>query len=187
MTPATRTRLAVPLLFLAFVAGECGPSVSDLGRNALLVAPFGVVATGLLLAGLSALWRRREPAARLRALSIAAPAALTTAVAGLLLPVTDTSWFWITLVFAGSAQLLIGLLAWRLFFFRRKATAFHIAPLVGLLALAPAVPMALGGFDGTSTFEYVVDGWLVAGFWGIPAGGVAIVLFVEALIRRRKR
>ncbi|MSP62844.1 MAG: hypothetical protein EXR72_21430 [Myxococcales bacterium] len=166
---------------------HCGPTDQEAGRAVVMVAPlvlllgFGV--QWLLLA----LWRRRYEEIALRWGPNLVLLGIVSGFAAAMITVEPTSLRW-----AGEALWLFGasyatvlLLATRAFlqFDRRRAfTLPHLAPL--LLQVAPAVVLGLGLIGHTDVQEVL---WIFPGFGGWAAGGLYLVLLVEAAIRTRRR
>ena len=181
---AVRSR-RVPLLVLGATLTACGPTPTEIGRNVLAAAPTAFLVLLLVLAGLAALLRKADPTARvpwrthrvvLMGLVVAAlPAALTT----------DLEWYAICLLFAGSFYVGVTLLAWRIWRVFQPQRAWLGAPILGLITFAPAIPLAAGMLsDLKGGSEVIIVPWLFGGYFGIPAGVVAVLVLVEALVRR---
>ncbi len=189
--------LVAIVLALLFHGGSCMPGDPESGAGVLLATPFFTLVNLAILRGLLALWRAARPELGMRwlpglcavwgsfVLGLAAAVYLGVRQDGALLEeVFGLGAFAFCLV--GGLHLGVTLLVWRLWLWRRPASAFTWAWLPPLLLVLPAIPMAAGvtddWMDGPMAFV-----WIVGGFFGVWAGVLFLIGFlIEAGVRRAR-
>ncbi len=161
----------------------CGPKPLEVGSTALASAIVALIISSFVVHHFARLWRRvrREVPITLRALrpedgvvlalhAIVSAAAL---VGGELMDGAGAG-----LIIIVTSHLSFTLILWRIF----QARAFLSATIASLLCLAPALPMVLSKSQDAMDFGIVV--WIITSYWGAVPTVIAVVLLIEAYIRR---
>lgn len=197
-SPASSRRGALLGLGLSpfLLAAQCGPTTEEAGAVVLLIAPLVLLATALVLWGLTALWAPVLPGLAVRWRPLGHGLLVWTAVTLVVaLPLSNkggvVDWAGIAFATYGAASLAWTLLLWRLWIHGGPADAFHRpALIVHAIVTLPALPMALSGataepFAGPAMLPTTF--WLYTGWLGIPAGVILLALLIEGGVRRARR
>jgi hypothetical protein len=192
--------LVALLVLLATETTRCGPDDGEAASAVFLAFPLFVLVGAGLLQLLRVLWRPARPAPRfgLAPSLVALGVSLLLGVAGAALSharyaqpdgtnITqlDPGLVLLAILMVGPSYLVLLLVTWRVWFWRRPASAFTwscLPPLV--LMLLPGLPMLFAQTEGW--LDPILYLWGGPGFWGIPTGVVLVGLVVEAAVRRKR-
>jgi hypothetical protein len=176
----------ISVLAMLLLTG-CGPTPLETGIMVLLGTVIYLVTSGLLVGLVERVWRgiQRLPIVTAGASvglsgTLLVLHALVSAAALALLVVTGEMMDspGLTIIIVALSHLSFSLVLWRIFQRRPVVTA----ALASLLCLPLAVPLL---FDSDAALELGIVLWLGSSYWGAVPGGLAVLLIIEAVIRRR--
>jgi len=205
-----RYTIAFTLVGLALLLSGCGPTDEEAARAVMMVTPLVYLAGLGLMALMAFLWRKLKPELSLKwkpllvglilaiiigALSFVGVTIETPKDSGWFTSTTDgiegvMEWFWAALIFYGTSYLTLLLVCWRIWLWRRPATAFSWSWIpVNLLMLLPCLPMILGykfmGYKFISDFAEII--WIIPGYVGLVTAPLFIIALIEVWVRFRHR
>lgn len=178
------------LLLFSFVGADCTPTSAEAGSAVLLVAPV-VFLVGLGILGLlRVFWR---PLVELRPLEpkpllVTFFILLVLSALGVAGPERAREWALVALLVFGSSFMTLLLLVWRVWFFRKKQTAFTWAPIATMAFMIFPAPLFVLARPDRSVGDPVVAGlWMLPGMFGYAAVPMLVLAFGEIMVRRLLR
>jgi len=184
----------------------CGPSEEEAARAVMMATPIVYLAGMGIMALMLFLWRKLEPRLGINwrpvllGLALACVIGLLSIVGVTTDPPPDTNgdspwgrattdgipgvvgWLGIAIIFYGTSYLALLLVSWRIWLWRRPATAFTWAWVpVLFVMLAPCATMIMFSGNRSDAMRFFAEA--VVGLWGFPGfmGMVTVPLLLIAL------
>ncbi len=190
VTPSPATRLRLTAGVLPLLLAGCGPGPTEAGAAMLTMAPIIIGLSGILL---WLVWAPLEASGRGYPWgavgTLSGLALLGTVVGAIVLQVHgfNSETLMLALLLGGTSYLAVAMVAWRIWRFVAPDTAVVGGLLVAIvITFLPAVPLLFDD-EGTSFAVAAFYLWIYGGFIGWVPGGLAVLLWIEAGVRRLLR